>query len=171
LRLRFAFSFTLAAWFVCIGRSIEQMAYPPPVWLQALAALQRAASTLPGSLPRPDSLVAPHSEEQLEAWRQLEASRRARLDDVVRDWLSHDQWPSTLDATDGYLLLLRIQAANDWIALGAGGAVISDHAQSLLGLLLVEGWQEAFLGQHLVKLGYRGSSYYNGFHDAGGFAV
>ena len=141
-----------------------------PVWLEAQNELTSAMLELPAKTPRPEELISPHTEADLEAWSHLEASKRAILDEAVRKWLSHREWPASLDPTDGWLLTVRIRAAKDWLALGAIGAVHSDHPATLMQMLLIEGWAECFLEHHLGQLRYRQAMYFRGHANSGGFS-
>jgi len=142
-----------------------------PAWLEATNMLATAIEPLPASFPRPGSLVSPQTEAELEAWTTQEAERRERLDSAVREWLSRDHWPVTLDATDGFLLVLRIAAARDWLELGHHGIVVESKPTEILEALLIDGWSDSFLEQHCREVRYRMAEYSCGFNDSGGFAV
>ncbi len=141
-----------------------------PIWLDAKNELHTALAELPTKFPRPDALISPRTEAEMEVWRQLEASRRAKLDDAVRERLSHHRWPSILDATDGWLLSVRIRFATDWLDLGSVGTVFAEHPTTLMMQLLIDGWAECFLEQHLRELEYRKAQYSCGHAGAGGFS-
>jgi hypothetical protein len=141
-----------------------------PIWLDAQNDLQDALLALPSQFPRPTTLVSPRTEVELEAWRQVEALRRAKLDAAIRLWLTDRIWPADLDATDGWLLGLRICAAKDWLGLGRVGVVFAAHQTTLLMQLLIEGWVKCFLEKYLSELEYRRAGYLCGRDDAGGFS-
>jgi hypothetical protein len=105
----------------------------------------------------------------MEAWKKEEAGRRDRLDASVRAWLTADRWPADLDATDGYLLLLRLRAAMHWLDLGRCGIVVETTPTKLLEALLIEGWTEYFLEQHCSRLRWYEASYFCGRESAGTF--
>lgn len=116
-------------------------------------------------------MIAPHSPAELAAWQTAEAARRATLDAAVRAWLTHGQWPATLDATDAYLLRLRLHAATTWLDLGRCGLVADATPPTLLEGLLLAGWSEYFLEQHCRRLSEEMSSYILGRERAGCFAA
>jgi len=142
-----------------------------PLWLEVQNDICRAMPDLPAEFPRPDSLISPTSETELEEWKKLELSRREKVENAIREWLRNRKWPSglDLDGIDGWFLHLRMQAAMDWLALGRVGVIFGDHPTILLSRLLLDGWPESFLDEHLRDLEYRIAAYRNGFRDSGGF--
>jgi hypothetical protein len=126
-----------------------------PVWLDAQNEIDKGLCTLPAVFPRPDTLVSPRTDAELEAWRRLETTRRETINAVVRTWVAHHRWPDTLDMADGYFIFLRLCAAKDWLDLGTVGAVAAEHPTALLSQLVIEGWSECFLAHHLRELEYR----------------
>ena len=140
-----------------------------PAWLEASNILVGAVDSLPAQFPRPTHIVAPRDETELEAWKTEEAARRPQLDSAVREWLNHDHWPPTLDATDGYLLTIRIAAARDWLDLGRIGVVKASSPVLILEALLIEGWADSFLEQHHRRLFWGLSAYSCGRESAGTF--
>lgn len=137
-----------------------------PPWLAARTELHAAMPALPRVFPPPELLLSPRTDEDIEAWHRLEASRRAVLDDTVRAWLRHRRWPAFVDAANGHLLALRFRAALDWLDLGAVGAVEAEDPTALLAHLLIDGWSECFLHHHLRELDYRRAEYSCGRADA-----
>ena len=125
------------------------------VWLDAQNEIDKGFCTLPAIFPRPDTLVSPHTDAELEAWCRLEAARRQMIDAVVREWVAYHRWPDVLDMADGYFVFLRLRAAKDWLDLGAVGAIAAEHPTALLSQLVIEGWSECFLSHHLRELDYR----------------
>lgn len=123
--------------------------------------LHAIARELPADTPRPQHLIGPRTEAELAAWRDTESERRSRLDAAVRARLAGGHWPSDLDATDAWLLTLRLLGAADW--LGAAKSVHLDHFQgrlvtpAMLERLLVECWEHPWLDEHLTRL--RGGLY------------
>ena len=78
----------------------------------ALDELNAAAAALPHD-PYTSGQIC--TEGELAAWLGAEADRRPAIDKAVRGWVTDCQWPSTLNNTDGWLVLLRLRAARDWL--------------------------------------------------------
>ena len=140
-----------------------------PAWLEATNMIVAAIAPLPAHHTRPQTLVSPRTEVEMEAWKTQESARRERLDSAVREWLSRGRWPATLDATDGYLLTVRIAAAIDWLELGHFEVVVEYSPLVILEALLIDGWADSFLEQHCRRLSFEMSAYFCGRESAGTF--
>ena len=71
----------------------------PPLWLEAQNELYRAMPELPVEIRRPQSLVSPTSEAQLEDWEKPELSGRSRLCDTISN-PNIDTHPQILQGPD-----------------------------------------------------------------------
>lgn len=128
-----------------------RLAVPDPAH-QALMRLHKGVLSLPAEFPRPQALISPDSVADLEEWKRHELQRREQLNDCVRHWIDTGAWPEDLDGEGGYLILLRMRCARDWLEVATLLVSLDLTVSELLEELMVRLWAEHFLDRHLETL-------------------
>lgn len=120
------------------------------------------------ALPRADPPLTPpqlDSRDGLEEWIATEKTNRTRIDAIVREWISHRQWPPGLTLSDSRLIALRFDSAIRWVSLATHVRWPVPHTENaLLRTVLIDAWPEAMEEWRLL-LCKLVSEYQRGFQD------
>lgn len=127
----------------------------PDPFFEALAILDAGVFSLPAEYPRPEPLISPRSEAEMETWEAREALLRPKLDRSILAWLEKGAWSSDLDGEDGYLISVRMRYAREWLEIAPLLANSTVGTLALLEELLIQLWADCFLERHVGTLSYR----------------